>query len=207
MLPSVLWYLTRFNRKERFFVVGEALGNRSFCISEQFRQRLNSVFHLEVPESAFAAVDYHLDWLFASLFLASHRTKLGVYPRDNNVITANQEDIDFLVAYQDKDACRIIVIEAKGVTGFTNHQMGSKAKRLKHIFDDEGNRWPSVIPYFGILSPKKPQQLDTKDWPSWMQPDGGIPWMPLEIPQERLRITRCNSDGKAAKDGAYWKVV
>ena len=38
--------LERFNRKERFFLVGDALGNHDFCLSDDFRRRLKDAIEL-----------------------------------------------------------------------------------------------------------------------------------------------------------------
>ena len=50
-------------------MVGEALGNRCFRLSKEFRDRLKEAVGLEeeIPKDAFAEVDYHLDWVAAAL--------------------------------------------------------------------------------------------------------------------------------------------
>ena len=68
-MMTLLEHLESFNRKERFFLIGEALGNRAFQLSTDFRTRLSEAFGIEPPSSAFVAMDYHLDWIHASLFL------------------------------------------------------------------------------------------------------------------------------------------
>ncbi|MHB1415078.1 MAG: hypothetical protein ACYC1C_07475 [Chloroflexota bacterium] len=92
-MSDLLCLLWSFNRKERFFLVGQALGNPSFTLSAQFRGRLGESFGLQVPENAFVAMDYHLDWLYASLFLHDKGTIEGIHPRPDDLITANQEDV------------------------------------------------------------------------------------------------------------------
>lgn len=99
-MVTVLKYLREFNRKERFYLVGMALGNPQFQLCKQFRETLGEALSLQVPEGAFAAMDYHLDWLAASLRLAANGEAGVPYRRDQRVITATQEDIDFLVAYE-----------------------------------------------------------------------------------------------------------
>lgn len=42
-------YLWSFNRKERFFLVGTALGNPDFRLDAEFRRRLGDRFALEIP--------------------------------------------------------------------------------------------------------------------------------------------------------------
>ena len=67
-MTSLMELLESFNRKERFFLIGDALGNRTFQLSTDFRARLSKAFGIEPPSSAFVAMDYHLDWIHASLF-------------------------------------------------------------------------------------------------------------------------------------------
>ena len=74
-MADLIGVLESFNRKERFFLVGQALGNPRFKLSRDFRTRLGKAVGLEengikIPANAFAAMDYHLDWVAASLFLA-----------------------------------------------------------------------------------------------------------------------------------------
>ena len=70
MLNSLEQRLASFNRKERFLLVGQALGNSAFTLGDTFRQQLAQVLQREVPEDAYCAMDYHLDWLFAALMWA-----------------------------------------------------------------------------------------------------------------------------------------
>ena len=83
----LLLHLEEFNRKERFFLVGMALGNPEFRLGEEFRERLAQKLSLQVPRDAFVAMDYHLDWLAASLFLAANEGNPGPYKRDKNIIS------------------------------------------------------------------------------------------------------------------------
>ena len=69
-MMTLMEHLESFNRKERFFLVGNALGNPDFQLSTDFQTKLNTAFGIPPPNSAFVAMDYHLDWLHASPFLA-----------------------------------------------------------------------------------------------------------------------------------------
>ena len=69
-MMTLMEHLESFNRKERFFLVGNALGNPDFQLSTDFQTKLNTAFGIQPPNSAFVAMDYHLDWLHASPFLA-----------------------------------------------------------------------------------------------------------------------------------------
>ena len=60
-----------FNRKERFFLVGTALGNPAFRLDSVFSQPLGGTFALEVHSDMFVAMDYQLDWILLLVRLAS----------------------------------------------------------------------------------------------------------------------------------------
>src|SRR5690348_8428986 len=97
---TLLETLASLNRKERFYLVGWALGNPTFRLSDEFRQQLGDQLGVVAPEHAFAAMDYHLDWLYAALAVAAHATDSGPYQNDGGV-TGTQEDVDLLVAFED----------------------------------------------------------------------------------------------------------
>jgi len=50
---------------------GLALGNGAFRLGNDFRQKLSDFLGLSIPNDAFVAIHYHLDWLFASIDLAA----------------------------------------------------------------------------------------------------------------------------------------
>jgi hypothetical protein len=202
--------LKHFNRKERFFLIGLALGNRNFYLSEDFRNQLNKTLSLDIPENAFCAMDYHIDWLYACLYLSSMDVPEIDTLHDNQeaYITANQEDIDFLVTYTTNNVTHLILLEAKGVTSWSNPQMKSKMNRLKKIFNNPLLPWEGkIVPYFVAVSPNEPQYLDYDQWPYWALRDGRPFWIPIHIDYELFQPTRCNSEGKQDKTGRYWKVL
>lgn len=208
MNENVIDNLRAFNRKERFFLIGMVLGNPKFEMSDQFKRQVNDCLGIDIPAGAFAAMDYHIDWIYASLFISSSDGKDRPYSNEEEIIKATQEDIDFLIAYQDGDEIHIVMIEAKGVTGFSNSQLKSKRERFKDIFGNTGDSFPGVIPHFAIVSPRKPSRLSTDDWPSWMIGDMGVPWIKLTtIPTGLEKVSRCNQEGKTEAQGQYWTVV
>ena len=91
--------LRSFNLKERYYLIGTALGNR-FRLSWEFIDTLNSALGVNIPGDAFAAMDYHLDWIYASLVLASLDGQAMVFPNTDRSVTGTQEDVDFLIAYR-----------------------------------------------------------------------------------------------------------
>jgi len=160
---------------------------------------------LKLPNDLFTAMDYHLDWLYASLYLAFYEGQHDIYSNDEKLITGNQEDIDFIIAFVQNNYCHIILIEAKGVMGWANKQLCSKAMRLRKIFGQKGDKWPGVVPHFLMMSPKKSKNIDVSDWPTWMTLEGEIPWVKLSIPNGLLKVTRCDEYGYANKDGEFWR--
>ena len=63
-MSDLLELLESFNRKERFFLVSQAVGR--FQLSDDFRRELGEEINLKIPRGAFTAMDYHLDWLTAA---------------------------------------------------------------------------------------------------------------------------------------------
>ena len=201
-------YLRYFNRKERFFLVGWSLGNSEFTLSPDFRRSVSSAIDLPIPSEAFAAMDYHLDWLYASALFATTGEADGVHDNGDGLISGNQEDIDLLIAFRGEQYWNVIMIEAKGVTPWANRQMASKARRLEGVFGRDGDRWPSIRPHFVLASPNEPQNLDCSAWPRWMRrEDGGPYWTEMAVPPGLWRATRCDEAGSVNKDGRHWKVV
>lgn len=195
--------LQSFNSKERFFLIGNILGNSEFKLSLEFRKKLNDMFDFKISTNVFSAMDYHLDWLYAGLQITGN-DKDKIYSNKERMIKATQEDIDYMIVSEINNQTHIMLIEAKGVTGWNNKQMDSKALRLKEIFGEEGNKWPEVIPHFLIMSPKQPERLNLREWPRWMAPLGKVKWLRLSVPEYLNKVTRCNQDGKAYINGKYW---
>ena len=188
-MTSLLEYLESFNRKERFFLIGEALGNSDFWLSDDFRTRLGEAFGVAVPADALVAMDYHLDWIHASLHLSLPGVdEEAVHCNTDSIATGNQEDLDLLVAFEEGQITHILLIEAKAETGWSKKQMDSKSQRLGNNFGTDGIKYPFVKPHFCLMSPRPPQQLNTNTWPSWMSRDGIPIWLPLSVPNNRRKV-------------------
>lgn len=210
--------LSKFNRKERFFLIGNALGNIDFALSDDFKNNIRKnlpQLRLNVPRNNFVAMDYHIDWIYASLFLTTNDNNSKVYALDKNVIKATQEDIDLIIAFndeQDANITHLIMCECKAETCWTNKQLISKSNRLREIFGEDGKKYQNlVIPYFLLLSPDNPEKskrLNIRAVPNFMKYNGHIPWMELNMinRNELQKITRCNQSGKDSINGNYWKV-
>ncbi len=206
-MGKLIEQLQSLNSKERFLLVGAILGNPSFTPSRAFRDQLGTALRLQIPEAVFSAMDYPLDWIYASLRIADSSDATIVFPNDKGMIKAQPEDADFLIAYEADGLCHLVLIEAKGVTGWRRGQMTSKAKRLRGIFGDDGAQWRGVVPHFVLVSSRQPQKLVTAEWPAWMAPAGRPAWIRLAIPERLESVSRCNATGKKDRKGKYWTVT
>jgi len=53
-----------YNAKERFYLIGQVLGNSEFSLSTEFVSILEDTLKLHVnTNNIFVALDYHLDWV------------------------------------------------------------------------------------------------------------------------------------------------
>ena len=208
-MSDLIEHLRSFNRKERFILLREALG--SDRVGDAFRKRLGEAIGVPVPANAFVAMDYHLDWLQMALYLARtpnppspipKQYVLGEGPAEFN---ANQMDVDLLVAFDEGAKTHLLLLEAKMETGWTNRQMCKKAKRLRQIFGDPPDR-SLADPHFVLLSPRRPQRLETDDWPSWMTRDNKPVWMKLPRPPGLRKVTRCWADGRPSAEGDHLRI-
>ena len=206
-MPDLIELLDSFNRKERFFLISQALG--SFQLSDDFRRELGAVIGLTIPHGAFTAMDYHLEWLTAALYGYDHGDVDRIFDNpQQQVIRGNQEDTDLLVAFKYSGQYHLILVEAKGATAWTNRQMRSKADRLAQIFGSEGNRYPGVVPHICLASPRPPKQLKASEWPGWMsKDDGSYIWLELKFPKERVMVTRCDANGHRSAKGLHFRII
>jgi hypothetical protein len=204
---SLVENLRAFNRKERFFLVGWALGNPHFALSEPFRQLLQDDCGLSPPSDAFCAMDFHLDWIHACLVLS--KGEHDKYPvEETGPLNISQEDVDLLAAYEAEGETHLVMIEAKGVTGWSNAQLEHKAVRLRSIFGELGTEnWKGVRPHWVLASPNRPKGVRTDMWPQWMKPGGEALWIELVLPKGLRKIVRCDETGRPSESGQFWKVA
>jgi len=188
--------LKRFNAKERFFLVAHILGNVDFKLGDDYRKTLGEKLGLVIPVTGvFAAMDYHLDWLFASLYLASGHNESEVQLRDEWSIEGTQEDVDFIIAFKDKQITHVVLIEAKGVTGWSNEQMSSKNCRYKKVSSLFGD---DIKFHFVITSPNEPKSERVYEGAIWMR-------LPIEKTDAVSRWD-AESNSPSAK-GDHWKII
>jgi len=202
---ELLECLKSFNSKERFFLVGEILGNPSFTPTNSYINKLSEKLNLNIGPIEFSAMDYHLDWIYACLAHTSEpNTK--IFNNSAKVIRGQQEDVDFIVGYQENENTHLILIEAKATNSWTNKQLKSKAERLEKIFGFDGKKWDNVIPHFIITSPIEPSKITYDNWPTWMKVNDSVAWLELEIPSHLQSVTRCDANGSVTSEGNFWKI-
>ena len=207
MMADLVKLLSRFNRKERFFLVGQALGNKEFSLDASFREELGKEIEVKVPRDAFAAMDYHLDWIVASLWAYRKPENLdSLFPNSDQLVKGTQQDVDLLIAFESEGCYHLVFLEAKaydsdGYASWDNDQMRKKSQRLKRIFEEDGEKHPKVKPHFCLMSPRRPRRLETEDWPAWMRRCGDQPyyWLKLKLEPHRLRVTREGSSFRIKK--------
>ncbi|MFQ2243484.1 hypothetical protein [Aeromonas enteropelogenes] len=214
MSNELIKNLKSFNRKERFYLVGQMLGNPDFRMDDKQLDEISRLIGLTIHREYFAAMDYHLDWIYASLFLTQKHDK-NIFSRnfiDNNKkvdlqISGTQEDVDFILAFVDhENTTHIVMIEAKGDNYFSNGQLDSKNKRFKAIFGSK-DTWPNVKPHFLICSPKEPQNISIEEPVYFIfNEKQELIWFPLDMGDGKNKVTRCNEDDIACNNGKHWKV-
>ena len=208
--------LERFNRKERFHLVRQAMGignPRSLRLCDGFRERIRSELSINVPNDHVAFIDYHLDWLHVSLVLTRNpELESGteaISNRDRSIVTATQTDSDLLVAFGSQDGTTILMIEAKAESSWSNEQMERKRNRLEQIFGAGGTNWPGVQPVLVLTSPREPRRLNVDEWPEWMLGDGSRSpgHMILEMPGGLVRPERCKRNHETDENGGHFHLV
>ncbi|WP_323965914.1 hypothetical protein [Aeromonas hydrophila] len=214
MNVDIISNLRSFNRKERFYLVGQMLGNPDFRMDKTQLAEISKLIGTTIPSEYFAAMDYHLDWIYASLFL-THNDANTAFKRNSienggvkidYQISGTQEDVDFLLAFVDhENTTHIVMIEAKGDSYFSNAQLNSKNKRFKAIFGNEDS-WPNVRPHFLLCSPKEPQKINVEEPAYFIFKNSKLPWLELDMEEGKNKVTRCNEGGKPYVNGKYWTV-
>lgn len=210
--------LRELNRKERYWLVRNALGPSSGKLGEGFRQELGATLGgIHIPDYAWWAMDYHLDWLVGALALFQKTEEMIGTAQDNPdaLVKGNQEDMDLVVAFDNT----LILIEAKGDTSWSNEQLNSKVPRLEAILGEVGADRSSLnrlSVYFVLMSPSRSGKLRRKGdgpWPTWMLDKTGQPWwIPMHMAEADqtpsfLKVVRCkDKDGTVGKEGTHWKI-
>ena len=141
MSKGLIGNLKSFNRKERFYLIGQMLGNPEFHMDKTQLDEISDLIGIKIPTEYFAAMDYHLDWIYASLFLTQEhdekpfsRNFIENKQKIDLQISGTQEDVDFLLAFVDhENITHIVMIEAKGDSYFSNAQFMYRTLSGKRI--------------------------------------------------------------------------
>lgn len=203
--------LRKFNRKERYWLLHNAIGKKFETLDEGFRKRFEEKTGIPIPDNHWWAMDYHFDWLTGALHLAGGGKMDESQPIVDGQVTGTQEDIDLVIAFGDT----LILIEAKGDTPWSNKQLNEKVnKRLVSIFGENCERYQSLKMHFVLMSPEESGKLErtkapTSTWPSWMlnQKTQRPQFVPMEMGKGLVRVTRCDKDLKQSATGDFWKVT
>lgn len=223
-MSSLLDALMSFNRRERHILVGWVLDRLTFPLGHEFRDALSKNLAIDVPADAYVAMDYNLNWLCGALMLSAGRIEGSVHPYgfEDGIDLGDNSDSDLLVAFARGSETHVILLEAKGYTGWDTKQLKRKSARLRTIFCKSGNKFSGVRPYWVFVSPKAPT-MEVATWmvdaagadpqpapepTEWMLDRKGQPrYLPLPQPaSHKLAIARCDEFGKKSGSGKHWKI-
>ncbi len=199
-------FLERLNRKERYFVMAHATGVRDLRMGADFRRELTAAIGVDVPESASLFIDYHFDWLVSSLRLAYDQPARLFFKNRGKEVLGNQDDLDLLVAFEDRTVTHLVMIEAKAGSSWNRKHLASKIERLEKIFVEDEVWSKHVVPHFLLLSPAMPSEAILSLLPEWAQAESSRPWIPLNYPNERLVVERTMADERPSKTGRHYLV-
>ena len=210
-MSRLIQILRSFDRKERFAVLREVLGFNPETprLHDCFREKLSNCIGMPVPEHAFLAMDYHLDWIDMALHLVSRpdvRPKSPFPDEQFPDINQNQQDVDLLIAFEGigtaEAATQLVHIEAKAYLDWNSAQLDGKVKRLRSIFGEDGSRWEFATPHFILMMARRSPRISTQSWPKWMKSRDTPVWLDYRLPP-RFKITRCDESGRPSKNGGY----
>ena len=181
-----------------------------FALSPSRCQALSELVGVRIPARPYLAMDYTLDWLHAAITCYLTPTAWQVpQPIVGKTITGSQEDVDLLVAWED-DRPRLLLVEAKGFTGWSNKQMASKAARLESIIT------PPVLEridvHFVLVGPSESKGLLTDTWPAWMRHENRVHFLQVDDPGARRGVRRSapghpHETGPVSKPWSHWSTV
>ncbi len=207
--------LERFTRKERNLLVRDLLDCQPSVtpLSKDFCDRVSGALGIEIPQTAWWATDYHLNWIAGALVLWRDGEKAIGVPQANNqaddllheLVKRNQEDVDLLIAF----GRTLVLIEVKAFGYFTNKQIDSKVQRwllLKRFCEQAAHE---LTLHFMLMSRSKPTGL--KQPPHDLLP-GKVEWphavLKLHSPSQKLKVTGRNpAIGSTGPDGHTWYVA
>ena len=211
-MSSLVSALQRFNRKERNWLIRDALGAGADALCPNFRERLAKLLRehdpeISIPLEAWWTTDFHIDWLIGALaILADGEAVVGTAkPNAPGLVTGSQQDIDLLIAWD----TTLILVEAKGVGSWSGSGTSDKLERLAGL---PGTLFTGLTPYLVFTSP------DNRGVPKT-----GLPWWirnreaPLHMPMippgtglPLLKVQRCEVVGAKIipkAGGTQWRIL
>ena len=201
-----------FDAKERSNLIRKVFGKVVETVSIEFKGQVieainKSPVNTIISEHAvlkFWAMDFHLDWIYACLHGYEENKTYPTYTEagseKSKIIYGTQEDIDFLMIFEDGDTVYIVLVEAKLFSSWRNKQLNSKVSRLKKIFENMPEKYKNVKFSLCLLSPKRPVLLTMEGWPDWAEFYAFLEW---DGPfSDKKKIVRCNKDNR----GERWRV-
>ncbi len=228
--------LKLFNRKERYWLLRNALGNDEMLtlpIAKHFIEKIWDIFGFQdtkTPNNVWWAMDYHFDWIAGAMRLYgtthSFLSPSITTPDSRNIhnstdgqgcqlITGTQEDVDLILAFEET----VILIEAKGVTSWSKEQFERKEKRRKILEKFASTCGLQHLELKMLLmSPKESEELkktkqgdDIKNMPPHlgllMPGDDIVPSNICDEWKKRfLKPTRCTENKNEDAKGDFWKI-
>lgn len=216
MIPGIDTHLRAFNRKERYWLLRNAIGSKFELLDRYFLNEIQTALSkdhesVQIPENAWFAFDYHFDWIYGAIVRYSQsatksidsgppRLRRFVAGAENQYdIIGNQEDVDLLIAF----GRTIILVEAKFEGSWGNTQFARKLNRYRDldVFQREilaDSVAPPLDLRFVLTSARRPRKLDNSD----------LPWVRLECGEDMFsRVERCDPMGNPSKEGLHWQIV
>lgn len=208
--------LDRFNRKERNLLIRDASehsSSKALLLNDSFRKRIGAALGFEIPDDAWWATDYHLNWIVGALAVYCYgKQAIGTaqinLQSENPVrwlVERTQEDVDLLIVID----TTLILVEVKAFGYFTNKQIDSKTRRwllLKRQSELSGSK---VTFRFMLMSRTKPTGLHpppsdllqgTSEWPHAV--------LDVDSPLLKLKVTgRKPGAGAPPADPKTWFIV
>ncbi len=196
----------QLNRKERYWLVRDVLGQTSKHLGDEFRVKVENVLReagksITIPYDAEWAIDYHIDSIVALLRL--HGRKLLSTTSNNDrvldfcnacdEIEGNHQDFDLVIAFDNN----LILVEVKCMGNWSNSQLNSKIERLNllshgpcNLINPETGVASGIQLNLILCSPAPPQKIKKlSEWPKWILKENNQPiWMHLTLPNAKTHF-------------------
>jgi len=144
--------LKRFNCKERYWLIDNALGNQQ--LDNKFRKNLATSIKeatgdkFSIPCDAYWAIDFHINWLAAVFLLDKFdiETPTSFNEDQQKYFENNQKDVDLIIAFENT----LICIEAKFIGKWDHKILQNKVDLIENILEER----PKINAYYVCSSPE-----------------------------------------------------